>query len=473
MPFIQIDETQFPLGVGETTIGTGGDAMIRVPGPDLAGVRAIVRVGSDRSVAILRSGAAAVGPGSEIRVNGVALGAEPTPLLHGDKIELVGQELLFGDEKKGGGTQFLSGSDVRAAINRRPADASTTPRPTASTGGRLVSLVDGREYQVPDEGVVFGRDAGCDIVVPGEEISRHHARIIRGPDGYVLEDTSTNGVLVNGQRVQGTQLLGRGDVLRLGKEDFRFYADVPQPDEVPLAVPQLAVPQLAPTMVNRAVRTPPPAAAVSPPAAAAVPPPAAVPSPAPPRKAAPMADSAGTRPPLATLEIVNEGVLKGQRFEVRVPVVNVGRGPHNDIIITDDSVSDSHAKLLRRDDGWHVVDMSSTNGTYVGGRRVEGESPLVGAPDLRFGGIKLIFRPSATSAFDAKGTRAIAGPSADQLRKAAEYQRKAAQPPRRPVAPVVVPTPPPETPRGLPVWVWLVAFLLVVALVVFFFQGTR
>src|SRR5687768_6126726 len=192
MPFIQIDETQFPLGVGETTIGTGGDAMIRVPGSDEAGVRAVVRVASDRSVAILRSGAAGP-PGQEIRVNGVALGAEPTPLLHGDKIEILGREILFGDEKRGGGTQFLSGADVQAMRQRFTAD-STTPRPTASTGGRLVSLVDGREYQVPDEGIIFGRDASCDIVVPGEEISRRHARIIAGADGYVLEDTSTNGV---------------------------------------------------------------------------------------------------------------------------------------------------------------------------------------------------------------------------------------------------------------------------------------
>lgn len=454
MPFIQIDETQFPLGVGETTIGTGGDAMIRVPGPDPAGVRAVVKVASDRSVAIVRSGAAGT-PGQEIRVNGVALGAEPTPLLHGDKIEMLGRELLFGDEKRGGGTQFLSGADVQAARQRFAADV-TTARPTASTGGRLVSLVDGREYQVPDEGIILGRDASCDIVVPGEEISRRHARIIAGADGYVLEDTSTNGVLVNGNRVQVKQLLARGDVLRLGREDFRFYADVPQPEEAPIAPPQAPAPVPAQSDPGRST------------------------------------DAA--RSVLATLEIIAEGVLKGQRFELRTPLVHVGRGAHNDVVIPDDSVSDSHAKLQKRDDGWHVVDISSTNGTYVGGRRIHGEAPLVGAPDVRFGGIKMVFRPNAAAGAGVKGTRAIAGPDAEQLRKAAEWQRKAAEdarkavgpagrpagparkgadPSRRPVAPAVVPTPAPETPRGLPVWVWAIALLLVVALVVFFLQGTR
>ena len=39
-----------------------------------------------------------------------------------------------------------------------------------------------------------------------------------------------------------------------------------------------------------------------------------------------------------------------------------------------------------------MVDMGSTNGTYVGGRRVECGPKLEGAPDLRFGGMKVTFR---------------------------------------------------------------------------------
>ena len=50
-----------------------------------------------------------------------------------------------------------------------------------------------------------------------------------------------------------------------------------------------------------------------------------------------------------------------------------------------------HAKLQRRDDGWYVVDLNSTNGTYVGGSRVSGQRRLEGAPDVRFGGVKLRF----------------------------------------------------------------------------------
>ncbi|MFL5579924.1 MAG: FHA domain-containing protein, partial [Gemmatimonadaceae bacterium] len=95
-------------------------------------------------------------------------------------------------------------------------------------------------------------------------------------------------------------------------------------------------------------------------------------------------------PALATLEVLS-GVLKGRRFEVRRSTALVGRGAHNDVQITDDSVSDSHARLERRESGWIVVDLNSTNGTYAAGRRISGEASLIGVSEVRFGGVKLRF----------------------------------------------------------------------------------
>jgi len=101
--------------------------------------------------------------------------------------------------------------------------------------------------------------------------------------------------------------------------------------------------------------------------------------------------------------------MKGHKFEIFSALTNIGRGAHNDIVINDESLSGSHAKILKRDGAWWVVDQNSTNGTYVGGRRVTGEQQLVGAPDVRFGGIKVTFRPTADALSDTgKGTRAIA-----------------------------------------------------------------
>ena len=123
------------------------------------------------------------------------------------------------------------------------------------------------------------------------------------------------------------------------------------------------------------------------------------------------------REPLATLEIINEGPMKGRVFKIFTPLSNVGRGSHNDVAVVDDSVSDSHAKVLRKDGNWFVVDQGSTNGTYVGGRRVQGEQQLVGAPDVRFGNVKLTFRPAAGVQDAAGGTRAIAALTVDQAKR--------------------------------------------------------
>ena len=145
-----------------------------------------------------------------------------------------------------------------------------------------------------------------------------------------------------------------------------------------------------------------------------------------------------TRPPLATLEIKAEGPLKGTKFDLYAALTNIGRGDHNDIAIRDESVSDSHAKIQKRGDGWWVVDQGSTNGTYVGGRRVQGEQKIEGAPDLRFGGIKMTFRPVATAVGEGGSTRAIAAVDVDSLRRNAAASRTPAMA-KQPAAPAPAP----------------------------------
>ena len=102
MPYLQLNERQFALRVGETRVGGGTEADVLVPGGD-ASVQAVVDLSRESAVSIRRAG-----PSAAVRVNGVQLGAEPTPLIHGDKIEIGGAELFYGDDRKGGSTQFIS-----------------------------------------------------------------------------------------------------------------------------------------------------------------------------------------------------------------------------------------------------------------------------------------------------------------------------------------------------------------------------
>jgi len=220
------------LKVGTTLLGAGDDADVLVPGHPALGVQAVVEVGSDKSASIRRASPTAV-----VRVNGVALGVEPTPLLHGDRVEVAGHEMLFAEDHRAGATQYLQTHQPAATA---PHFASPEAA-TSATGGRLVSLVHGREYAIPATGIVIGRDAQCDVVIPEAEVSRRHAEIVPAQAGYVLTDLSTNGVFVNGDRVKYSALLGRGDVIRVGSEELRFHADVaPAPSQSRSARPATA-----------------------------------------------------------------------------------------------------------------------------------------------------------------------------------------------------------------------------------------
>ncbi len=412
---LEVAGQRTPIPAGELVIGADPSCGLRLDG--LAAAHAVVVGMGDGSVALRRVGE------SEVLLNGVRLGAEPAPVLHGDKIQLGRHEVFLHDPRRSGSTQFVSANDVARMVAATGKPGAPKP-PTAATGGRLVCLTDGREYTIGGSPVVFGREAGCDIVVPNKDVSRRHAEIFSSPQGYVLVDSSTNGTFVNGDRIEAQRVLARADVIRIGDHEFRFYADrmpeVPslvnapalQPPvvQVPTTPPPISTPamgaaeRLSHTMhgmpvSNPGIAVPPEVLAppvVAPPVVAAAapvapPPPQAAPAPPPAPKAAPRQSNA--TPPLATF-LVRSGLLKGQRLTVRVPVVNIGRAEYNDLVVPDDSVSGSHAKLQRREGIWVLTDNASTNGTWVDGERVYGEIMLGPGAVVRFGEISAMFEPT-------------------------------------------------------------------------------
>ena len=273
-------------------------------------------------------------------------------------------------------------------------------------------MTDGREYAIAGASLVFGRDASCDVVVPGKDVSRRHAEIMQTPKGYLLVDSSTNGTSVNDARVEGQRLLARADVITIGEEKFRFYADTaasppenPQPG--PAASAPSAVPPPAPTKGERLKET-----------VHGVP--------------------AAPRPSGAALAsfLVRGGALKGQRLGVKTPVVNIGRADYNDLVVPDPSVSTSHAKLQRREGVWVLVDLDSTNGTFVDGEQVKGDAPLVPGATVRLGDVSLVFEPTDDGADVTKGggTRVM-----EQMVMSSPRPPQPPEPPQPPRPPKSVP----------------------------------
>jgi len=367
MIHLEIDGERYPIAAGETVIGSASDSAVVLEGEGVRPRHAVVQ-GMLAGAAAIR----AADSEAEVRVNGVRLGSDPTPLLHGDKIQISGRELLVVDPARAGSTQMF---DSGAFADLVPPAGSKNRGST--TGGRLVCLTDGREYRVGAQPLSFGRDAASDVVVSGNEVSRRHAEIITDPEGYLLLDLSVNGTYVNGERIGKTHLLARADVIRIGNDEFRFYADA--------AMGAAAAAERGSTVPG-------------PPSAAATPPPGAahrlsdtmhgLPDTQPGRKTPPSPEAA----PLASL-LFRSGDFKGKRLPIKVPVANIGRGDYNDVVISDASVSTMHAKLQRREAIWILTDLGSTNGTFVEGERISGEAALTPGTTLKFGDIIALFEP--------------------------------------------------------------------------------
>jgi predicted component of type VI protein secretion system len=84
-------------------------------------------------------------------------------------------------------------------------------------------LHEGKRLVVGPAGVTLGRSRQCDIVVNDENVSRQHAEIRPRGGSWVLSDLgSTNGSSVNGRRINGPEVLKRGDQIELGTSVITF-----------------------------------------------------------------------------------------------------------------------------------------------------------------------------------------------------------------------------------------------------------
>jgi phosphoserine phosphatase RsbU/P len=83
-----------------------------------------------------------------------------------------------------------------------------------------------QKFTVGKERVTIGRSRDCDIFLPDQWLSRHHAEIRRrGQSAFLADLRSKNGTLLNGERVAAECLLRHGDVISLGEHRLTFTTD--------------------------------------------------------------------------------------------------------------------------------------------------------------------------------------------------------------------------------------------------------
>jgi hypothetical protein len=120
---------------------------------------------------------------------------------------------------------------IRRDVNRIGKDAGTQP---ASDHEQFLEPVDhdGPAIALTSKMLTIGRTNETDVCLPSKMVSRHHARVLVGPTGVIVEDAgSTNGCFVNGKQVR-KHLLHEGDVLELGDLRYRLRTRSPSDTRV-------------------------------------------------------------------------------------------------------------------------------------------------------------------------------------------------------------------------------------------------
>lgn len=193
----------------------------------------------------------------------------------------------------------------------------------------------------------IGRSNSCDIIIRYKAISRTHAVLSRRIDGWYIYDLgSKHGIKINGKRVDEKGTLKNGDRITLANMDFRF-------DIIDDPVQRVGK--------NSKKGTP--------------------------AKTKSKADS--QRDFYAQPRMTNPRT--GEVFMLDGNRVSIGAAAKNDIRVLGRGVSRSHCELVLYEDGWAIDDCGSTNGTFLGGRRVtspqllfDGDTVSLGTETLKF-----------------------------------------------------------------------------------------
>jgi pSer/pThr/pTyr-binding forkhead associated (FHA) protein len=92
------------------------------------------------------------------------------------------------------------------------------PKLTLLLGRRTMHV-----YDFKQESIIVGREDGADVVIDNPSVSRRHAEIRLGDDGWEVVDLgSSNGTYIRGAKIARAERLGLGDEIGFGKFSIVF-----------------------------------------------------------------------------------------------------------------------------------------------------------------------------------------------------------------------------------------------------------
>ncbi len=204
----------------------------------------------------------------------------------------------------------------------------------------------------------IGRSSKNDLILTGEQVSRHHAVIEQKGDGFWIKDHSTAGTAINGQRIDAPTKLA--DECEIGIANWRLtFKPSSAIQETENKRRQTQITELtkqAPSDTTKILQLEPGDLTFK----------------------------------LLKPHLIIHDSIKGERsFFVKKNRIVVGTDPNCDIKLHDEYVSKYHAEFRLSDHGFHVIDLDSTNGTFVNESKIK-ECYLKGNERIHFGSSSIL-----------------------------------------------------------------------------------
>lgn len=197
----------------------------------------------------------------------------------------------------------------------------------------------GRTKKVgPGESLLVGRELSVlDLSLGDQKVSHRHARLKVGEDGTVtlFDLGSTNGTYLRGKRIRDEAVLLPGDTFNLGETSIRVIEGGPDLEPAPLGKTHLL----------------------------------------------------GE----GTVYIASGKHERQHAIKERQQAINIGRAPSNDLVLDHPLVSRHHAAVHIRKGRFYLIDLNSSNGTYVNGQRVARQTHLSPNSLIQICGYRFLF----------------------------------------------------------------------------------
>lgn len=211
-------------------------------------------------------------------------------------------------------------------------------RPRIHKLAQLVDENNGDIIEINHWETSIGKSKSNDIVLPLPSVSRFHAVIAKKKRDWIVTDTfSKNGILVNGEKIDGKAVIEDGDLISIGTVPLRFQCA-----------------EAISVETKKQIRN---------------------------------SASQGGKIAYAVLVDVN---TRKPVYLMRNDVL-IGRGENCHIRILSDTVSSEHARIYKTTRGWALCDLDSHNGTKLNGRYLTQTQLIFDEDTITFGDRVFVF----------------------------------------------------------------------------------